>query len=129
MRYFLSNAAALLNPPHPSFPSDELLDEVQSWYEKLNVLSVTEIRELLRTEEVVGLPFVARRCPIANLIRKKTGAEISVCARNSSINVSFDDYDQREFEHSTSLGQFVRQFDKGDFPELLAKVCNCELEA
>lgn len=95
------------------------MNALTTWIDKLNVLSTTEIRDFLVRENALGVTEDADSCPLANFLRAQGVEHPSVASCNT---VDFADSDVRSFaEHSESLSTFIRAFDQGEFPELVAR--------
>lgn len=89
------------------------LNEMEAWANKLNSMTLEEIRELMQAEQCTGLPQLADRCVLSNFLTKKTGDRVSVAGHyyNASHNHHID--------VSDTVQEFVYQFDNYKYPELV----------
>lgn len=73
------------------------------------------IAETLRSQQITGLPNKTGYCPVANLLRQKTGYQWRVtCATASCPGVT-----QAAIHLPTAITDFVLSFDRGDYPDLV----------
>lgn len=98
------------------------MNALTTWIDKLNVLSTTEIRDFLVRENALGATDDAESCPLANFLRAQGVERPNVVPCNTVDFTTCADSDVRSFaEHSESLSTFIRAFDQGEFPELVAR--------
>lgn len=69
--------------------------------------------QYLRIEGIKGIPGRARRCPIANYLRRETGLEVGVSTRA----VAVDNCDG-SFDIPPVVSEFINNFDRGAIMEL-----------
>jgi hypothetical protein len=98
------------------------VSELRPWIEKLNGLTVVEIRDLLVDEGVKGHRDDDNDCPLATFLRAKGVEQPSVTVYNTIdlSTVSIDDNeDELSVDHGESVSEFISRFDAGEFAELL----------
>lgn len=88
-------------------------DDVHAWIEKLGNMTATEIATLLAEEGIKGYRKVYYACPIANLVKSKTGKEVGV----TSFFYTLEPNVVRT--PPESVVEFIQAFDKGKYPELV----------
>lgn len=95
------------------------MSELRGWLDKLGGMSVAGIRKLLQDEGITGEIGNPLTCPIANFLAAKVGSHmIGHCSIAVGSMTVFDV--DKILTMPDSVGTFIRCFDSGAFPELIA---------
>lgn len=92
---------------------EKLIQEVKL----LNTKSVDELRELMQLNGIKSIPKCSKQCVIADYLEMQIGQVVAVGVYCVTIPGERDTYAY----FTSSITRFIRQFDAGDFPELIDK--------
>lgn len=105
--------------------------DVENVVRELETLTVTGIRARFQREGIKGKPSRSWCCPVANYVIKRVPDSSRYCLRVTGVHIGMtfvlptggDDAFLKEWwrNNAASLCEFVRRFDAGDFPELVAE--------
>jgi hypothetical protein len=107
----------------------EIERECEVLIRRLNMSRVHEIAHLLKVRGITGKPVRPSECPIANLFRGAILGTVDdpqfqllgVSAGTGSVFIRWEWgtlYDHTDCLYGSSVEEFVRRFDCGDWPEL-----------
>lgn len=96
---------------------DAIREQLATALDKL--VSSGSVADFLRHEGITGVPTAGRRCPIARWLSGVLGREVSVSPQAVYVAVRDSDGKQLEVEMPIAARAFVREFDRGQHPDLI----------
>lgn len=99
----------------------KLTEDTKAWHSKLCDMSEHEIVELMREEQIKGVPMNATSCAVTRLIRQKTGQYVvtTATALREPMGGAEDPENLDHVVHSDGLKKFIANFDTYGYPELV----------
>lgn len=106
-----------------------MTDDINVWADKLQGMSVVDMRKLMQEEKIKARPSNPQSCVLAEFLYKKTGRIVSVSLKEENgkvFAIATDDINayvrdlnpSRVIELGHNAGTLARAFDNGQYPEL-----------
>lgn len=80
--------------------------------------TATDVAEFLRSEEITGTPHSAYCCPVSSWVSRESGKRVSTA---TYVTVWAGGMPGDDYLLSEAVGVFVRNFDLGDYPDLVSR--------